>query len=79
MPQDPIRVTNFAWDSQNFPCDAVKAAVGLFGAENTIRHEVEQADAIKQAAATMTATLDSVLRQPQQPGRLDRAARTSFG
>jgi hypothetical protein len=60
MPQDPIRVTNFAWDSQNFPCDAVKAVVGLFGAENTIRHEVEQADAIKQAAATMTATLDSV-------------------
>ncbi len=56
--RQPLTLSNFSWDSQNFPCDVIKEAVGLFGAEGIIRRHVEDPDQVAFVAETMLALLE---------------------
>jgi hypothetical protein len=61
--ENPVRITisNFTWDSENFPCDVVKAVVGLLGAQTLIKREVENPERTKPFATTLAQVTTSAL------------------
>jgi hypothetical protein len=56
-----VAIENFSWDSQNFPCDVIKAGVGLLGFENTIRRQVENPAIVRPMAASLTSAVNKAL------------------
>lgn len=56
-----ISVSNFSWDSENFPCDVIKEVVGLLGFEELIARTVARPEYTQPIAAIIASALNNGL------------------